>query len=79
MEYTEEYNFDLEYQPSKPTVVVDALSDMTRCFMACLVVNELDMLRVLNEFGLECVEAEGQVVLFFIVAQPTFVMRVIEA
>lgn len=47
--------------------------------MACLAVNKWNMLRVLNKFGLECLEMEGRATLCSIVAQLTLVTKVIEA
>ncbi len=53
-------NFDLEFHPNKANVVENVLSHKTHCSMVCLEVNEWDMLQVLNEFGLECLEMEGR-------------------
>ncbi len=39
-----EYNFDLECHPRMENVVVDALSHKTHCTLACLAMDERDML-----------------------------------
>lgn len=79
MEYLDQYDFDLQYHPGKANVVADALSWKTRCTITCLAVNEWEMLRILGEFGLEIVKAEGRVTLCSLWRQPTLRERVIEA
>lgn len=68
IKYLEQYNFDLKYHPGKANVMADALSRKTQCSMVCFTVNEWDMLRVLNEFGLKCLEMEGLATLYLIIA-----------
>ncbi|MBM1124176.1 Ty3/Gypsy family RNase HI domain-containing protein, partial [Klebsiella pneumoniae] len=79
MEYLEQYNFDLQYHPGKANVVADALSRKTRCSVASLAIAEWEMMEILNEFGFEFIDSEGQATLFSIVVQPSLISRVIEA
>ncbi|MGI4568745.1 Ty3/Gypsy family RNase HI domain-containing protein, partial [Klebsiella pneumoniae] len=79
MEYLDQYNFDLEYHPGKANVVADALSRKTRCSYALLAMDEWEMLRMLNEFGLQYVESSEQASLFTLEVQPSLITRVIAA
>ncbi|MBM1124190.1 hypothetical protein JQN44_27315, partial [Klebsiella pneumoniae] len=71
--------FDLQYHPGKANVVADALSRKTRCSLAYLAINDWEVVRILKEFRLEGIEAEGKVSLFQIQVQPDLVTKVIAA
>ncbi len=77
MEYIGQYN--LYYHPRKANVVADALSRKTRCCIACLAVDEWEILWVLNEYGLGRVTMGNQASLFSVIAQLTLIIRVSEA
>ena len=58
--------------------MADALSYKTRCSLAFLAMNEWELMRVLSEFGLDCVEEGSRATLYTIEIQPTLITRVIE-
>ena len=51
IEYHEDFQFTLLYNPGKANVVVDVLSYKSRGMFARLAVKEWDMVKILKEFG----------------------------
>ena len=52
MEYLEDYDFTLQYHPSKANVVVDALSRKSRGVLASVASREWLMLKTMGQFNL---------------------------
>ena len=53
MEYLEDYDFTLHYQPSKENVVADALSQKSRGVLASVASLEWKMLEIVGRFRLQ--------------------------
>ena len=52
MEYLEDYEFTLHYQPGKANVVVDALSQKSWGMLASVASQEWQMLEIMDQLGL---------------------------
>ena len=78
MEYLEDYDFTLQYHPSKANVVVDALSRKSRGVLASVASREWLMLETVGQFGLQHSE-RTQGVLGSLVATSSLLSRVIES
>ena len=77
MEYLEEYDFTLQYHPSKANVVADDLSRKSRGVMASVVSREWQMLETMGQFSPQyCDQAHG--FLRSLVATSSLLSRVIE-
>ena len=53
MEYLEDYDFTLKYQPSKANVVADPLSRKLQGALVSIASREWQMLEVVGQFGLQ--------------------------
>ena len=53
MEYLEDYDFTLQYHPSKANVVADALSLKSRGVLASVASREWLILETIGQFGLQ--------------------------
>ena len=53
MEFLEDYDFTLHYQPGKANVVADALSRKSRGTLASIASREWRMLETMGQFGLQ--------------------------
>ena len=60
MEYLKDYQFTLSYHPNEANVVADAVSRKSREKIAKLMVKEWDMVKILNEFGLQVNIQDGK-------------------
>ena len=78
MEYLEDYDFTLYYNPGKANVVVGALSQKSRGVLASVVSHEWQMLEVVGQFGLQYRD-QAQGVLGSLAATPSLLSIVIES
>ena len=78
MESLEDYDFTLNYQPSKENVVADALSRKSQGALASIASREWRMLKTVGQFGLQYRE-QAQSTLGSLVATPSLLSRVIES
>ena len=78
MEYLEDYNFTLQYHPSKENVVADALSRNSRGVLASVASWEWLMLENVGQFSLQYSE-QTQGFLGSLVATPSLLSRMIES
>ena len=78
MEFLEDYDFTLHYNPSKANVVADALSLKSRGALTSIASRELRMLETMGQFGLQYNE-QAQGTLGSLVATPSLLSRVIES
>ena len=56
MEFLEDYDFTLHYQPGKEIVVVDALSRKSRGVLVSVAPQEWQMLEIVGQFRLQYIE-----------------------
>ena len=79
METLEDFDFSLQYHPGKANVVVDALSRKSRSILSGLMAYEWKMYDYISEFY-PCFDGDEPKACFYtLVAQPTVLLRVIEA
>ena len=79
METLEDFDFSLQYHPGKANVVADALSRKSRSILSGLMAYEWKMYDYINEFH-PCFDGDEPKACFYtLVAQPTVLLRVIEA
>ena len=79
METLEDFDFSLQYHPGKANVVTDALSRKPRSILSGLMAYEWKMYDYINEFH-PCFDGDEPKACFYtLVAQPTVLLRVIEA
>ena len=78
MEYLEDYDFTLHYDPDKANVVVDALNRKSRGVLASVASREWQMLEVVGQFGLHY-KGQAQGTLGSLVATPSLLSRVVES
>ena len=78
MEFIEDYDFTLHYQPGKANGVADALSQKSRGALASIDSQEWRMLETVGQFGLQYSE-QTQGTLGSLVATPSLLSRVIES
>ena len=78
MEFLEDYDFTLHYQPGKANVVADALSRKSRGALTSITSREWRMLETVGQFGLQYNEPT-QGTLGSLVAAPSLLSRVIES
>ena len=78
MEFLEDYDFTLHYQPSKANVVADALSRNSRGALASIASREWRMLETVRQFGLHY-NKQTQGTFGSLVATPSLLSRVIES
>ena len=78
MEFLEDYDFTLQYYPSKANVVADALSQKSRVVLASIASREWRMLETVGQFRLKYNE-QDQGTLGILVATPSLLSRVIES
>ena len=52
MEYLEDYDYNLNYHPSKANVVVDVLSQKSQGVLACVASQEWQKLKTVGQFML---------------------------
>ena len=78
MEYQEDYDFTLQYHPSKANVVADRLSLKSRGVLANVASREWQMLEVVEQFGLQYKD-QAQGILGSLAATPSLLSRVIES
>lgn len=80
MEYMEDYNFMLEYHSSKANVVVDALSCRSHTILACVVINEWEMLDYISEFVMLLGDrGDNGLTLFLLGTQPKLYCQITKA
>ena len=79
MEFIEDYDFELHYHPGKAYIVAGAISRKSISDVACITIREWEILGALGEFELRLCESIESAALFFVVAQPTLVNRLLEA
>ena len=78
MEFLENYDFTLHYQPGKANVVADALSQKSRGVLASIASQEWQMLKTVGQSGIQYIErAHGT--LESLVAMSSLLSRVIES
>ncbi|PON37929.1 hypothetical protein PanWU01x14_316460 [Parasponia andersonii] len=75
-EYMEDYDFDLQYHPSKANVVADALSRKTRGALAALVFEDWKNSVAIDNYNLQYFENEGVACLSNIVISPSLLQTV---
>ena len=74
-----DFDFSLQYHPGKENVVDDALSRKSRSILSCLMAYEWKMYDYISEFH-PCFDGDEPKACFYtLVAQPTVLLRVIEA
>ena len=78
MEYLEDYDFTLHYNPGKANVVADALSRKSRGVLASIAYREWQILKVVGQFRLQYSD-QAHGVLGSLVATPSLLTRVIES
>ena len=78
MEFLEDYDFTLHYQPGKANVVADALSQKSRGVLASIASREWQKLETVGQFGLQYSE-QAQGTLGNLVAMPSLLGRVMES
>ena len=78
VEYLEDYDFTLQYHPSKANVVANALSRKSWGVLASVASREWLMFETVGQFGLQYSE-RTQGVLRSLVATPSLLSRVIES
>ena len=79
METLEDFDFSLQYHPGKANVVVDYFSRKSRSILLGLMAYEWKMYDYINEFD-PCFDGDEPKACFYtLVAQPTVLLRVIEA
>ena len=59
MELLKDYDFSLQYHPSKENIVVDALSRKPQTVIASLMIREWQALETITEFDLRPLGLEG--------------------
>ena len=79
MEFIEDYDFELHYHPGKANVMADALSRKSISSVACVAIQEWEVLGAIGEFHMHLGESVESVAVFLVVAQPTLVNQVIDA
>ena len=77
MEYLEDYDFTLHYQPGKTNDVIDALSRKSWGVLSNVASREWQMLEVVGQFRLHY-RGQTQGALGSLVATPSLLSRVIE-
>ena len=78
MEFLEDYDFTLHYNPGKANVVADALCWKSRGALASIASREWRMLETVGQFGLQYSE-QTHGTLGSLVATPSLLSRVIES
>ena len=78
MDFLEDYDFTLHYNPGKANVLADALSRKSRGALASIASLELRMLESVGQFGLQYSE-QTKGTLGSLVATPSLLSRVIES
>ena len=78
MEYLEDYDFALHYQPGKPNVVANALNRKSWGVLASTASREWQMIDIVGQFGLQYND-HAQGTLASLVATPSLLSRVIES
>ena len=78
MKFLEDYDFTLQYHPSKENVVADALSRKSRGALASIASREWRMLETVGQFGLQYIE-QTQGTLGCLVATPSLLSKVLES
>ena len=78
MEFLEDYDFTLHYDPSKANVVADALNQKSRGVLASVTSQEWQMLEIVGRFRLQYTE-QAQGTLGSLVATLSLLNRVIES
>ena len=78
MEFLEDYDFTLHYNPGKANVVADALSWNSRGALASIASREWRMLKTVGQFGLQY-NKQAQGTLGSLVATSSLLSKVIES
>ena len=79
MELLKDYDFALQYHPSKPNVVANALSQKPCHIVALLMIKEWRALETMEEFRVQPVDIEERRMLGCLVVQATLIDQIIEA
>ena len=82
MELLKDYDFLLQYNPSKVNVVADALSQRLQRLLATLLIREWQTLEIIAEYDLQATartRIEKKQHLGYLIVQPTIISRILEA
>ena len=71
-----DYDFTLQYHPSKANVVADALSRKSHGLMACLALDSWKNSVAIGDYNLEYFEDEYRVCAYNVIAVPSMVLQV---
>ena len=75
-EFMVDYDFTLQYHPSKANVVADALSRKSHGLMACLALDSWKNSVAIGDYNLEYFEDEYRVCAYNVIAVPSMVLQV---
>ena len=71
-----DYDYSINYHPSKANVVVDALSQKSSDFLATLLTTQKEIISNLERMGIEIVMGDSQAFMASLTIQPTLIEKI---